>query len=189
MRLRTFGIGAAALLAGSTVAFTSGVQHAAAACPNGLPAQVYAGAGQSQIGGTGATVVGVCVDTGTGPARGGWLEAGTGNGTQAYAIAQGNANNSVAPNGADKGYAGISNYETGTTGWGPQDAPGCASQPGSGSNSGGSFGVKALCNTTTGVAAIDSLNLFSHGLPLPIACGNVSSKTWGSTTRDGCWVP
>jgi hypothetical protein len=180
MRLRAIGIASAVVLAGGVLTVTGSVQHAFAACPNGLPAQVYEGG--SQIGATGATAVGVCVMTGT-AANGGHLEAGT-NGSQAYVIAQGSGN-SIAPNGADNGYAGLSDYETGSKGTGPQDAP-CPSTAGSGTNSGGSVGVKTTCGL--GIPVISPI--LDAGLPVPlVACGNASGQTWSSTTRDGCWVP
>jgi hypothetical protein len=181
MRLRAFGIASAVTLAAAAATVTTGIQHASAACsgltPSG-PVTIYQG---SQIGGTGATAVGICVSTGT-AADGGHLEAGVGNGTQAYVVAQGSSANNIAPNGADKGYAGLSDYETGgAKGSGPQDG-GCPSTPGSGSNSGGSYGIKTICTGVTLPSAVSST------VPL-VVCGNQSGSSWGNTPRDGCWVP
>jgi hypothetical protein len=192
MRLRAFGIAAALAVAGGTITLTSGAQHVFA-CTGTVSAgvvSVYVGA--SQEGATGATAVGACLDTGTSPFHGGNVEAGVGNGTQAYAVVDGNDANSVLPTGSDKGYIGVSDYETGAKGSGPQDATGCTivgggETAGSGTNSGGSYGLKPVAGLTPCVG-VTLPSAVSSVVPL-VVCGNVSSPDWGNTPRDGCWIP
>ena len=91
----------------------------------------------------------------------------------AYLVADGdNANNEppiITSTPASDGYIGVSNYETDS---GNQNCS--MSGGGSGSNSGGSFGVDGLPATQ---------------VPLPIACGNTSGEDFGDTERDGCFNP
>jgi hypothetical protein len=82
-----------------------------------------------------------------------------------YVIADGDSAN---PDPAD-GYAGISNYESGSSN---EDCN--QSNNGNGSNSGGSSGLDGQPGTQ---------------VPLPFACGNTSGRTFGSTGRDGCYNP
>jgi hypothetical protein len=88
-----------------------------------------------------------------------------------YAVADG-SNTNPAPNGVSQGvgYAGVSNYETGTPNDGQGNA-GCLTGN-CGSNSGGADGVK-------GVVAV----------PGPIVCGDTSGPSWDNAGRDGCFVP
>jgi hypothetical protein len=127
---------------------------------------VYTGSGTT---GTASTAAGVCVDEPAAAGVGGTLEAGTG-APGTYAILDGDNNN---PDPAD-GYVGLSNYETGT-----HDSTCDETNGGTGSNSGGCFGVK-------GVAEADLSAL--SAVPTPI-CGNTSDPNWDATIRDGCQIP
>jgi hypothetical protein len=129
------------------------------------PAVVYADAnGGGGMTGTATASGGVCANgLGLPGADGGTLEAGTG-APGSYVILDGDNNNSD-PTGQGDGYFGLSTYETG--------AKGTCSGGGSGSNSGGCFGVDQV-GSVPGV---------------PIACGNTSGNTWNATTRDGCSIP
>jgi hypothetical protein len=95
-----------------------------------------------------------------------------GNGTQAYAVIDGDNQNADPGD----GYLGLSNYETGT-----QDAS-CADGPDQGqagtSNSGRCFGAD-------GGPWVD---LSAVPAPRPI-CGNTSGNSWNNTNRDGCSNP
>ena len=127
------------------------------------PLTVYAGTNDSGMTGTALVSGGACADgLGLPGVDGGAAEAGAGDG--GYVIVDG-SNQNADPTGQGDGYIGVSNYETGTTG--------TCSGGGSGSNSGGCFGVDGVPVTA----------------PLPIACGNTSGTTWASTTRDGCSIP
>ena len=88
-----------------------------------------------------------------------------------YAVADG-SNTNPTPNGVSQGvgYAGISNYETGTPNDG-QGNNGCLSGN-CGSNSGWADGIK-------GVVAI----------PGPFVCGDTSGPSWDNAGRDGCFIP
>lgn len=152
---------------GSDCAYTADEQVAHGAYPSLM---VYADAdGGGGMTGTAITSAGVCVDGLTVPGVDGFtLEAGAGaptGGPAGYVVFDGD-NHSTGPTGAEDGYAGVSNYETGFTGQ-------CDAPPGTGSNSGGCVMV--------------------NGLPLrvpgPVACGNTSGNTWSNTNRDGCSIP
>ena len=132
-------------------------------CNNGT---VYTSGGG--LSGTAETVVGVCVNTGTGPFYGGTAEIGTGSrGT--YGVIDGDERNALAPAGNDKGYAALSTYETGG-----KDTSCDGTDAGSGTNSGGCLWIKTL-----GV-----------GAPVPlIACGSSSGPQFQAAGRDGCSIP
>jgi len=137
-------------------------------------AGVQAGPGGTT--GTATLAVGACVNAPT-PAntfQGGAVEAGVGNGTQAYAVIDGDNQNADPGD----GYMGLSNYETGSS----QDSECSGTGPDQGaagsSNSGGCFGLDGGPWVDLGVLPI----------PTPI-CGNSSGNTWNNTTRDGCSNP
>lgn len=156
---------------------------------------VYDGTGMSGTPGT--VAVGVCDDTGgtpIGPATfyGGSVEvgvnlsdgalAGVGGIPGAYAVVDGDDRN-ADPLGSGDGYAGVSNFESsGTTP--PLVAPqvGASCPAGSGTNSGGCVGVKAIVTpvgTTPSVIA-----------PVPlIVCGNTTGDDYDNAGRDGCEIP
>jgi hypothetical protein len=156
--------------------------------------QIYVYEGHGSTGNSDTTAVGACAQTAdTGGFQGGSVEAGAAPtkgvvGPQgsavtgvpgAYAVVDGNDNNTAPPAGspgASKGYIGVSNYEDGT-----QD-PDCNGDDRNGSlgstNSGGCVGLK---NTPV-------------NLPVPlVVCGNTSGPDWnggnGSGDRDGCFIP
>jgi hypothetical protein len=113
---------------------------------------------------------GGCVNAPTpvGTMQGGTVEVGAGNGTEPYAVIDGDNENA----GALAGYGALSGYESS----GARDAECSATGPDQGmggSNSGGCFGVGA-----------------GPWFPVPlIACGSTSGNTWVNTTRDGCAIP
>ena len=130
-------------------------------------------ADQSTGGGTTGTATlaaGVCVNAPTpgGTVQGGVVEIGVGNGTQSYAVVDGDNQNADPLD----GYAGVSNYETGTPDGDCANGPDQGT-PGS-SNSGECFGFD-------GGPWID---LGFLPVPRPI-CGNTSGSTWTSSPRDG----
>ena len=88
-----------------------------------------------------------------------------------YVVADG-SNTNPAPNGVSQGvgYAGISNFETGTANDG-QGNTGCISGN-CGSNSGGADGIKGVVS-----------------VPGPIVCGDTSGPSWDNAGRDGCFIP
>jgi hypothetical protein len=158
------------------------------------PVHVYAGTTPNGSGRTGTAdaAAGVCIDDtavpGTAGTAGGDFEVGAnttshgvnyvtcptaanGCGPGVYAILDGSDNN-YCPGGFcnGKGYAGISNYETGAAQEGQGSTP-CSTCS---SNSGGAIGVDQNRATING--------------PFPIACGNTSGNDWDSTNRDGCFV-
>ena len=132
-------------------------------------------AGGSGMTGQADAAVGLCVNAPTpvGTLQGGSGEIGVGNGTQAYAVIDGD-NENADP--AD-GYMGLSNFETGAgrdancSGDGPDQ--GAANS----SNSGGCFGIDG--GPWVGLPT---------AVPTPI-CGNSSGNSWFSTSRDGCSNP
>ena len=113
-----------------------------------------------------SSLLGVCVDEGPG----GTLEVGSNGGDCTYIVADGDNDN---PDPGD-GYMGLSNCEE------PGSAdPTCdADDGGTGTNSGGCFGVK-------GVAGPFAL---PDEIPTPI-CGNTSGPSWTDSQRDGCQIP
>jgi hypothetical protein len=163
--------------------------------------EIYVYEGNGSTGHADTTAVGACAHTTpTGGFEGGSAEAGAALtkgvvGPQgsaitgvpgAYAVVDGNDNNTAPPAGspgASQGYIGLSNYEDGT-----QD-PTCDGSVGSqaggsigSTNSGGCVGIKPL-----GVNA-----------PVPlIVCGNTSGSDWNGSSaggandgdRDGCFIP
>jgi hypothetical protein len=121
-----------------------------------------------------------------------------------YAIVDGDDGNvDGLPNNPTKGYAGVSNYETGGTGTSP--CPGVVDNGfnpesgGSGSNSGGYIGVKPQTVATfppaipvIGGTPIPGGPFSTPGVYLPVpfvACGNTSGATYGTNGRDGCATP
>ena len=146
---------------GSDCAYTGDEQAHQAVGPLVVYADADGGGGMT---GTATASGGACANgLGLPGADGGTLEAGTG-GPGSYVIVDGD-NQNADPTGQGDGYFGASTYETG--------AKGNCSGGGTGSNSGGCFGVDGVPVT----------------VPLPIACGNTSGNTWVSTTRDGCSIP
>lgn len=132
-------------------------------CSNGT---VYTSGGG--LSGGASTVVGACLDTGTGPFYGGTVEVGNGS-AGSYGVIDGDERNSLAPAGNDKGYAALSTYESGG-----KDTTCDGTDAGSGTNSGGCFWIKPL-----GV-----------GAPVPlIACGSSSGQQFQAAGRDGCSIP
>jgi len=138
------------------------------------PATVYAGSGG--MSGAADVAAGGCiydpagVSVGSVSFHGGSVEVGQGS-EGVYGVVDGSNANTGDPTGSGDGYIGVSTFETGAKG-------GCES--GTGSNSGGCFGIKPL------------------GLELPIpliVCGNTSGNIWADTTanggtgRDGCALP
>jgi hypothetical protein len=163
---------ASAATDGTTCSYTSTQQLAVPIPGTGIVAYADADGGSGMSGQANAAA-GVCVYSPTtlptGAFAGGTGEVGEGTSTGglpgAYAVIDG-SNANTDPQGASDGYAGVSNYETGTTG--------NCSGGGTGTNSGGCFEIKP-----TGVA-----------LPVPLlVCGNTSGDTWSNTVRDGCAVP
>jgi len=132
---------------------------------------VYQGTGSTDRAGT--TAVGACanLNNSASAGQGGFAEAGV-NGTELYAVADGDNNN---PNPAD-GYVGISNFESGTR---QSSCNASNAQAGSGSNSGGCGGIKGV---------LDPIPVDLRGIPTPI-CGNTSGASWNNTPRDGCYIP
>jgi len=187
---RVLALGSVSLIGAAAFA-VSGVSHVAA----GYTSDCGTISGSTEVGSTGVYVIagsgrtgsataaaGVCVnntsDGGLVPV-GGDLEAGAsptagaGGGPGVYAVLDGSDHNPVLPpvgpipTSVLQGYAGISNYETGTANDGVDC--GCAG----GSNSGGAVGVKGVVT-----------------LPVPlIVCGDTSGPDWDSNSRDGCFVP
>lgn len=133
-------------------------------------------AGEGGLTGTADVAVGACVDTWAtgiptpGSVEGGTVEAGAGvddeGPTGAYAVADGDddTSNSLVAN-----YAGVSNYESGSSADGRCDGD----DTGSGSNSGGCVWSEIL---NRGVAA-----------PL-VACDteNNGGSAWSEDNQDGC---
>lgn len=176
------------------------------------PAHVYAGTG----GRTGAAAVdaGVCLDSQSvaGQSQGGDVEAGASatngvvNGPTgpvagipgAYAIVDGADTNTNIPDPTGQtngvgltGYAGISNFESGSFGPGANDpAPNACGNGtgGTGSNAGGAVMAKPLCATWASTVG-SVVPAWKYGLPLPIACGFTSGPDWDNTPRDGCFFP
>jgi hypothetical protein len=125
----------------------------------------------------------------------------------AYAIAQASDSNGSVPvpgPGIDNwvepgdvglvGYAGVSNFETGSYAPGasvPWSGTCNAGWNGGGSNAGGGVMLMELCVTwRSTVGAYGLPQAWSTGLPLPIACGSQASGTdWDNTYRDGCYLP
>ena len=149
---------ALALPAGASAGTGSDCSYASGALVNAGGVVVYTTGGS-----TSSSLVGVCVDQGPG----GTLEAGNGScGT--YIVADGDNDNPAPGN----GYMGLSNCETGA-----KDTSCDSADSGTGSNSGGCFGVK-------GVADVP----LPSTVPTPI-CGNTSGPSWTNATRDGCQIP
>jgi len=188
---RALALGSVSLIGAAAFA-VSGVSHVSA----GYTSDCSTITNSTEVGPTGVYVIttpgrtgsataaaGVCVNNsstagGVAPA-GGDLEAGVsptagaGGGPGVYAVLDGADNNPVIPpvgpipTSVLQGYAGISNYETGTA----NDGADCGCS--GGSNSGGQVGVKGVVT-----------------LPVPlIVCGDTSGRDWDSNSRDGCFVP
>ncbi|MEA2493946.1 MAG: hypothetical protein QOJ29_1857 [Thermoleophilaceae bacterium] len=79
------------------------------------------------------------------------------------------ANSNPSPG---NGYMGLSNYETGT-----KDTTCDETNAGTGTNSGGCFGVKGVFHQQ-----------LPTEVPTPI-CGNTSGADWDDSSRDGCLIP
>jgi hypothetical protein len=110
---------------------------------------------------------------------GGSAEAGAGDGggpedgRGAYAIADGD-NENTDPTGGSDGYFGLSTYEEGASRAACPPGGSPAPDPdGSDPNSGGCFGFEFI----------------PVRLPLPVACGNTDGNSWNRTSRDGCIDP
>lgn len=178
--------------------------------PAGGTAVVYVGSGgttENMDGSGGATtVVGGCVNTGTGAFQGGTAEVGAGEdpatGTNdpdtapdGYAVVDGDNDNVVAGRTDGGGYVGASNYETGakescangatqiaSAGGITVYSPGDQDEGGSGSNSGGCFSVRS------GAGSSNPEVLTIEG-PIAAICGNTTGQNWDESTRDGCTIP
>jgi len=97
----------------------------------------------------------------------------------AYAVIDGdNDNADPSSNDTSKGYAGLSNFETGTA---PEGClPPSNNDDGTGTNSGGCVTIYSPATGTVGAA------------PVPLlTCGNTTSpdRTWENSGRDGCTLP
>jgi hypothetical protein len=125
------------------------------------------GAGPVYTSGGPATIVGICVISG---GLGGNAEVGGNAGSGFYLVVDGADANPSPGN----GYMGLSNYEKPG---GTKDTTCDDTNAGTGTNSGGCFGVK-------GVIAVPLGSM----VPTPI-CGNTSGDDWDASTRDGCLIP
>jgi hypothetical protein len=206
MRLKTFGIGAVAVLAAGSAGLSTGIHHVLAAnnCAAGTaPTGPYTGT--SQIGSNAPIVVGVgspdgCIEAGANPSGNGVIYNPVGGSANAapgvYVIAQGSQN---APVSQGQGYAGISDYENNGTADAQPETNDAPCEPGgpdgtsSGSNGGGTVAVgEGGC--TGGLEQSDG-QIVVGGIPTgvyllaPVACGHVSGNDWSNTDRDGCEEP
>ena len=114
--------------------------------------------------------LGACVNAPTpvGTFQGGSVEVGLGNGTEPYAVIDGDNENAdpLDAYGAVSGYESSGSRDSECSATGPDQGTG-------GSNSGGCFGIGG-----------------GPWFPVPlIACGNTSGNMWANTTRDGCSIP
>lgn len=203
MRLKAFGIGAAAVLAVGGFTVASGVHTSS----------VFASCSATGVSGTTAELDGPagtgCLQVGVGAANGVVYSPVGGTTTSgvpgAYVIVQGEAGNPVST-----GYVGVSNYESGAADPGtsntPNDPPcGSNSDGDTSTNSGGSVGIDNLTNCNGGTipnepAPLNSTflgveqpngEILNTGIFLvaPVACGQQSGASFSGTARDGCWEP